>query len=83
MVALLWYELFFMTLKNDYDACVVNKSIDSKWCTIMWYSDDLRVSHVDQTVVDNTVKCINKHFGFNRNKWKETQILRYGYNLQR
>jgi hypothetical protein len=43
---LLWYELFSGVLKvmgfelNLYDACVANKVIDRKQCTIVWYVDD-------------------------------------------
>jgi hypothetical protein len=39
--ALLWYELFSSTLQgmgfelNPYDACVANKVIDGKQCTIV------------------------------------------------
>ena len=55
----LWYELFSSTLKdlgfelNPYDACVANKMIDGKQCTIAWYVDDMKISHVDPNVVTN------------------------------
>ena len=61
MSALLWYELFVTTLKdmgfkvNDYDTCVANKDINGKQYTITWYVDDLKVSHVEQSVVDDIV----------------------------
>ena len=49
---LLCYELFSSTLKgmgfeiNSYDMCVVNKIIDGSQCTIVWYVDDIKISHV-------------------------------------
>ena len=67
--ALLWYELFATTLIdmgfeiNDYDPCVANKIVNDKQCTITWYVDDLKVSHVDQGVVDEIVQKINDKFG--------------------
>ncbi len=42
--ALLWYELFYGTLKelgfelNPYDPCVANKIVDGHQCTIVWYA---------------------------------------------
>ena len=68
MLALLWYELFVSTLiemlfkTNDYDVCVANKAINAKQCTITWYVDDLKISHVDQAVVEDIVKHINDKF---------------------
>ena len=50
--ALLWYDLFTGTLQemgfelNPYDTCVANKVIDGKQCTIAWYVDDNKISHV-------------------------------------
>ena len=67
--ALLWYELFSSTLQqlgfkiNPYDRCVANKIINGKQCTIVWYVDDVKVSHMDPEVVGNTIKDFEKHFG--------------------
>jgi hypothetical protein len=50
--ALLWYELFSGTLinmvfeLNPYNACVINNTIEGAQCTIAWYVDDIKVSHV-------------------------------------
>ena len=67
--ALLWYELFSGTLKkmgfviNDYDRCVANKDINGSQCTIVWYVDDAKVSHVDRSVVTDVISNIEKEFG--------------------
>jgi hypothetical protein len=64
--ALLWYELFSTTLQasgfelNPYDTCVANKTIDGKQCTIAWYVDDNKISHVDDKVVTQVIKMIEK-----------------------
>jgi hypothetical protein len=55
--ALLWYNLFTNTLVrmgfklNPYDLCVANSQIKGKQCTVAWYVDDNKISHVDDTVV--------------------------------
>jgi hypothetical protein len=67
--AMLWYELFAGTLKgmgfvlNPYDLCVANKMIDGKQCTIAWYVDDLKVSHMKKSVVVEILKAIEAKFG--------------------
>jgi hypothetical protein len=55
--ALLWYKLFSSTLNemgfelNPYDTCVANKTIGGKQCTIAWYLDGIKISHVDDKVI--------------------------------
>jgi len=67
--ALLWYrtlveELFDQGFKlNPYDPCVVNKVINGSQCTICWYVDDLKISHIDPSVVSGVIKRIEKKFG--------------------
>ena len=67
--ALLWYELFANTLKemgfelNPYDPCVANKIINGKQCTITWYVDDLKASHVEEEVVESIIDTIEAKFG--------------------
>ena len=58
--ALLWYEHFSsyetglgFTIK-PYDKCVANKMVDGKNCTILWYVDDVKVSHEDKNVVNTS-----------------------------
>ena len=67
--ALLWYELYVKTLKgmgfvlNPYDRCVANKEINGKQCTIAWYVDDNKISHMDPKVVTEILDAIKGHFG--------------------
>ena len=67
--ALLWYHLFHDTLHdlgfilNPYDPCVANTQIKGSQCTIVWYVDDIKISHKDQTVVNDIIQCIEAKFG--------------------
>ena len=67
--ALLWYDLFSNTLKdmgfeiNPYDRCVANKMVNGKQCTIVWYVDDLKVSHMDHKVNMEVIDKLREHFG--------------------
>jgi Reverse transcriptase (RNA-dependent DNA polymerase) len=48
---------------NPYDSCVVNKMINGKQCTVVWHVDDLKISHVEQQVVDDVVGLLDSEFG--------------------
>ena len=48
---------------NKYDRCVANKIIDGKQCTICWYVDDTKISHVDEQVVSKVIREIEDRFG--------------------
>jgi hypothetical protein len=67
--ALLWYDLFTNSLKemgftlNPYDPCVANCMIDGKQCTVVWYVDDNKISHVDTRVVTELIERIEDKFG--------------------
>jgi hypothetical protein len=67
--ALLWYELFSSTLEaagfelNPYDTCVANKTINGKQCTIAWYVDDNKISHMDPKIVTHIIETIEARFG--------------------
>ena len=67
--ALLWYQLFSSTLQqmgfklNPYDLCVANAEIKGAQCTIVWYVDDNKISHVDTAVVSDIIKRIESKFG--------------------
>jgi hypothetical protein len=67
--ALLWYELYSSTLQNmgfelnPYDLCVANAYIQGKQCTICWYVDDNKISHVNPKVVDEIIEKIESKFG--------------------
>ena len=80
--ALLWYDLYSTTLKemgfeiNPYDRCVANKVIDGKQCTVCWYVDDNKVSHVDDKVNDMIVDKVEEKFGkLARSKGKKHTFL--------
>ena len=53
---------------NPYDWCVVNKAINGKQCTIGWHVDDLKISHVEEEVVEELIRGLNDRYG------KETPI---------
>ena len=48
---------------NPYDSCVANKVINGKQCTVTWHIDDLKISHVDQKVVEAFVADLQAEFG--------------------
>jgi hypothetical protein len=48
---------------NPYDNCVANKTINGTQCTILWHADDLKVSHVNQAVLENIINLLNKRYG--------------------
>ena len=54
---LLFWKLLSNTLhqwgikNNEYDQYVANKTINRRRCTIIWYVDDLKISHVEQAKI--------------------------------
>ena len=48
---------------NPYDTCVANKMINGKQCTICWHVDDLKLSHVEQDVLETIYDAINERYG--------------------
>ena len=66
---MLWYELYSSTLTdmgfelNPYDLCVANAELEGKQCTICWYVDDNKISHVNPKVIDDVIKKIESKFG--------------------
>lgn len=46
-----------------YDACVMNKMINNKQCTILWHVDDLKISHADADVVTEMIDLLEKELG--------------------
>ena len=67
--ALIWYTLFATVLKgmgfvlNPYDKCVANKQIENSQCTIVWYVDDNKISHINPSVVTEILNKLEKRFG--------------------
>jgi len=48
---------------NPYDLCVANSQIIGMQCTVAWYVDNSKISHVDDTVVTNIIEKIEAKFG--------------------
>jgi hypothetical protein len=48
---------------NPYDFCVANKNINGKQCTIVWHVDDLKISHVDASVVTTIINLLDAKYG--------------------
>ena len=48
---------------NPYDACVANKTVKGKQLTVTWHVDDLKISHVDNSVVEDFIEQMNMEFG--------------------
>ena len=67
--ALLWYNLFLNKLTglgfkvNPYDRYMANKIRDGHQCTIVWYVDNVKISHTNNSVVSNIIKYIQEEFG--------------------
>ena len=66
---MLWYDLYYNTLKsqgvvvNPYDRYIANSPIDGKQCTIAWYVDYNKVSHIVEHVSTRIVKAILENLG--------------------
>ena len=41
--------------------------MNGKQCTVLWYVDDVKVSHVEKGVVQNVINEIEKEFGTIKN----------------
>jgi hypothetical protein len=48
---------------NPYNTCVANKTINGKQCTIAWYVDDNKISHMEEQVVTGVIERIEERFG--------------------
>lgn len=48
---------------NPYDWCVANKTINGKQCTILWHVDDIKLSHVDGSVLEDIISELKKRYG--------------------
>jgi hypothetical protein len=46
---------------NPYDPCVMNKTVEGQKLTVAWHVDDLKVSHVTSTVVDQFIDDMETH----------------------
>jgi hypothetical protein len=44
---------------NPYDNCMANKMINGTQCTVLWHIDDLKISHIDQQVIEDLLETLN------------------------
>ena len=83
-IALLWYDFFSTTLSdlgfklNPYEQFIANKLIYEHQCTIGWFVDDNKVSHMDDNVNSMIADNIEENLGSNR---KEAHISWYGHQV--
>jgi hypothetical protein len=47
---------------NPYNSCVANCMIDGKQCTMVWYVDDTKISHIDPNVVTTIIQKLEERF---------------------
>ena len=48
---------------NEYDDCMVNKTINGSQMTVLWHMDNLKVSHVDAMEVGKFIQQMEETFG--------------------
>ena len=48
---------------NPYDWCIANKDMNVKQITVMWHVDDLKISSVDKSLIDNLITSLDARFG--------------------
>jgi hypothetical protein len=48
---------------NPYDNCVANKMIDGTQCTVLWHVDDLKLSHLNQQVLEDLIETLDERYG--------------------
>lgn len=68
-VALMFWRNLSNTLKewgivtNPYDQCVANKLFNGHQCTLLWHVNDMKISHVNKSVVSSVICDLNKKYG--------------------
>ena len=48
---------------NPYNWCVANKTVDGKQMTVVWYVDDLKISHKNGYTVDTLINKLSERYG--------------------
>ena len=48
---------------NPYDKCTANQMSNGKQCTIQWYVNDNKVTHVSEDLISGLIYITKKHFG--------------------
>ena len=59
--------------QNPYDPCTFNKMINGEQLTIQFHVDNLKYSHLEQSVLDNLVKELNDVFRTSKKELAETK----------
>jgi hypothetical protein len=83
--AILFYEKLSKQLidwgyePNCYDRCTFNKMIDGNQITIQFHVDDLKISHIKQSVIDSVLNDLNKEFGTTRKPLAATTGMIHDY----
>ena len=49
--------------EHPYASCIVNKMINGKQCTVCWYVDDVKVSQVEESVVEDLISKMQEEYG--------------------
>ena len=47
---------------NAYDRCVAHKLVNGKQCTLLWYVDYNKVSHIESKYVEDLIKDLKNNF---------------------
>ena len=55
----------------------MNKQIHGKQCTIIWHVDDLKISHVEENVIEDIIQCLNERFGKESPLTTSGKVLEY------
>lgn len=50
-------------MMNAYEACVTNAIIKGMQCTMAWYFDNMKISHMDVKVISMVIKQIEAKLG--------------------
>ena len=62
---------------RPYHRCRANSNIQENICTIVWYVDDNKVSHVDEEVNTKVIETISENFGnLTVSRWEKHKFLR-------
>jgi hypothetical protein len=48
---------------NPYDECVMNKEVNGTQCTVLWHVDDIKMSHVEGSVLEELVDKLEEVYG--------------------
>ena len=65
---LLWRDLvsnlkYWGFQTNPYGPCLINKVVYGNYCIVCWHMDDLKMSHVNSTVVGDLLQQLEENYG--------------------